>query len=69
MLIVSSLPSIVSWLLLVLGPGSAPCLLLSRAAAGLAGGLLTANVYLPCVASYKFMGTLKMIEVGGEDIN
>ena len=63
-LIVSSIPQILSWVLLFVGPSSVPCLLMSRACAGLGIGLISANVYLPSVASYKFLGPFKMIEVG-----
>ena len=68
MLILSSIPSIFSWLLLFFGSNSILCLLLSRACAGLAAGLLLGNVYLPSVASFKFLGPFKMMEVGVEDI-
>lgn len=62
-LIVSAIPSILSWILVVLGPSSIPCLLLSRICAGLAFGLLTGNIYLVQMASNSNIGSLKMVEV------
>ena len=46
MLMVSAVPSILSWVLIVLAPDSVLSLLLSRACAGLAYGLIIGNVWL-----------------------
>ena len=63
MLILSALPGILSWLLIVLASESVTSLLLSRACAGVAYGLLIGNVYLPNTVSNKNLGSFKMIEV------
>ena len=63
LLIVSALPSILSWLILAADPLSFPCILLSRLMTGFSNGLLTGNVYLANVASSANISSLKMIEV------
>ena len=63
MLMVSAVPSILSWSLLALAPDSVLSLLVSRACAGLAYGLIIGNIFLPNVVISKFLGSFKMIEV------
>ena len=63
LLIVSTIPSIFSWVFVALYPSSITCLLLSRVCAGLANGLLSGNVYMSNIASPKFIGSFKMVEV------
>ena len=63
MLIVSAVPSIISWVLPALAPDSVLSLLLSRACAGLAYGLIIGNIFLPNTVSSKYLGSFKMIEV------
>ena len=63
LLIVSAVPSIVSWVLLAANPLSFPCILLSRLMTGFSNGLLTGNVYLANIASSGNISSLKMIEV------
>ena len=63
LLIVSAVPSILSWLLLAADPLSFPCILLSRLMTGFSNGLLTGNVYLANIASSGNISSLKMIEV------
>ena len=62
-LIFTAVPGFVSWIFLALAPGSFSFLLLSRASAGLANGLLLGNIYLSNIASYQFLGSFKIIEV------
>ena len=62
-LVFTAVPGILSWVFLALASGSVPFLLLSRASAGLANGLLLGNIYLSNVASYQFLGSFKIIEV------
>ena len=63
LLIVSAIPSIFSWVFVALNPSSITFLLLSRVSAGLANGLLSGNVYLSNIASPKYIGSFKMVEV------
>ena len=63
LLIASTIPSICSWVFVALYPSSITCLLLSRVSAGLASGLLSGNVYMSNIASPKFIGSFKMVEV------
>ena len=63
LLIVSTIPSVLSWVCVALYPSSITCILLSRVSAGLANGLLSGNVYMSNIASPKFIGSFKMIEV------
>ena len=63
LLIVSTIPSIFSWVFVALNPSSITFLLLSRVSAGLANGLLSGNVYLSNIASPKYIGSFKMVEV------
>ena len=62
-LIISAIPSILSWVLVSLGVSSISCILMSRICAGLAFGLLSGNVYMVHVASNNNIGSLKMVEV------
>ena len=62
-LIASAVPSMFSWIMVAIHPSSFSFLLLSRLSAGLSNGLLTGNVYLSNIASPRFIGSLKMIEV------
>ena len=63
LLIASTVPSIFSWVFVAVNSNSITCLLLSRVCAGLANGLLSGNVYMSNIASPKFIGSFKMIEV------
>ena len=63
LLIVSAVPSILSWVLVASDPASFPCILLSRLMAGFSNGLLTGSVYLANIASSCNIPSLKMIEV------
>ena len=63
LLIVSAVPSILSWVLVASDPTSFPCILLSRLMAGFSNGLLTGSVYLANIASSSNIPSLKMIEV------
>ena len=62
-LVFTAVPGILSWVFLACAPSSVSFLLLSRASAGLANGLLLGNIYLSNVASYQFLGSFKIIEV------
>ena len=53
LLIVSAVPSLVSWLLVAAAPLSFTAILTSRLMAGFSNGLLTGNVYLVNIASTK----------------
>ena len=64
LLIVSAVPSLVSWLLVAAAPLSFTAILASRLMAGFSNGLLTGNVYLVNIASTNNIPSLKMIEVG-----
>ena len=64
LLIVSAVPSLLSWLVVaVSSPRSLVPILLSRMFAGLASGLLTGNSYLADLASDNNRSSLKMVEV------
>ena len=63
LLIVSAIPSFISWILIATSPDSVPALLLSRFSAGIASGLLIGNIYVQNAASVHFFGPFKMIEV------
>ena len=64
LLIVSAVPSLLSWLVVaVSSPRSLVPILLSRMFAGLASGLLTGNSYLADLASDSNRSSLKMVEV------
>ena len=63
LLIVSAVPSLVSWLLVAAAPLSFPAILTSRLMAGFSNGLLTGNVYLVNIASTNNIPSLKMMEV------
>ena len=63
LLIVSALPSLVSWLLVAAAPLSFTAILTSRLMAGFSNGLLTGNVYLVNIASTNNIPSLKMLEV------
>ena len=63
LLIASAIPSIFSWVFVAVNPSSITFILLSRVSAGLANGLLSGNVYLSNIASPKYIGSFKMVEV------
>ena len=63
LLIVCAIPSIMSWVFVAVFPSSITFILLSRFSAGLANGLLSGNVYLSNIASPKYIGSFKMVEV------
>ena len=68
LLIVSAVPSILSWVLVASDPASFTCILLSRLMAGFSNGLLTGNVYLANVASTSNIPSLKMVEVSNRQL-
>ena len=64
LLIISAVPSILSWLVVAsLPPHSLPAILISRTLTGLASGLLTGNSYLADMANNNNRSSLKMVEV------
>ena len=64
LLIISAVPSLLSWLVVaLLTPKSFPAILASRLLAGLASGLLTGNSYLADLANNNNRSSLKMVEV------
>ena len=63
LLIVSAVPSLLSWLLVAAAPLSFTAILTSRLMAGFSNGLLTGNVYLVNIASTNNIPSLKMLEV------
>ena len=63
LLIVSAVPSLLSWLLVAAAPFSFTAILVSRLMAGFSNGLLTGNVYLVNIASTNNIPSLKMLEV------
>ena len=64
LLIISAVPSLLSWLVVaLLTPQSFPAILASRLLAGLASGLLTGNSYLADLANNNNRSSLKMVEV------
>ena len=63
LLMVTAVPSLLSWLVLALWPQSLTSILLSRILAGLGNGLLTGNSYLADMAGNTNRSSLKMVEV------
>ena len=64
LLIISAVPSLLSWLVVaLLTPKSFPAILTSRLLAGLASGPLTGNSYLADLANNNNRSSLKMVEV------
>ena len=62
-LIAAGIPSVISWLLVVINPDSLYLLLGSRLLAGFSNGLLTGNVYMADVAPSEYVTSFKSIEV------
>jgi len=68
LLIVCAIPSIMSWVFVAVFPSSITFILLSRFSAGLANGLLSGNVYLSNIASPKYIGSFKMVEIASKNV-
>ena len=61
-LVLTTLPAMLSWFLVVIGPDTAWLVVLSRFMSGISSGFLSANVYAADMAHREHRQSLKMME-------